>query len=213
MQRYRRAGLSGLAVLLLVAAGRTQVQQEPLAETTEGAGISINCSHPNIKITYFIHWYRQLLGRGPAYLVSSLKDSKELRDPPGRLWVSADRRSSALWLARPRRGDAAVYYCAVGLPREEEPGLQPALEQPGEPEEWWQKAVPSTAQAPGGQALCPENLPERLAFSKGPHLAWKAPIQVPPTGTCLPWKESLSQLCSASAASGSKVPDKRFFRL
>ena len=97
-----------------MAAGRAQVQQEPLAETTEGTGISISCSHPNIQSYDFIHWYRQLPGRGPAFLVSGTKGSKELRDPAGRLSVAADRRSSALWLARPRRGDAAVYYCALG---------------------------------------------------------------------------------------------------
>ncbi|NXW38312.1 TVA4 protein, partial [Phaetusa simplex] len=97
-----------------VALGRAQVLQEPSAETTKGTAISINCSYPN-KMSYdYIHWYHQLQGRGPALLLSTLKDSKELRDPPGRLWVSADRRSSALWLARPRHGDAAVYYCALG---------------------------------------------------------------------------------------------------
>ncbi|NXD74818.1 TVA4 protein, partial [Eolophus roseicapillus] len=74
--------------------------------------ISINCSHTNIGRYEFIHWYRQLPGRSPAFLVSVLQGSKELLDPPGRLSVAADRRSSALWLSRPRRGDAAVYYCA-----------------------------------------------------------------------------------------------------
>ncbi|NXP15100.1 TVAZ2 protein, partial [Thinocorus orbignyianus] len=93
---------------------RAQVQQEPSAETTEGTAISINCSHPNIKITDFVHWYRRLPGRGPIYLVSTIKDSKEVRDPPGRLQVAADRRSSALWLAWPRHRDAAVYHCGVG---------------------------------------------------------------------------------------------------
>ncbi|NXY79339.1 TVA4 protein, partial [Glareola pratincola] len=97
-----------------VAVGRAQVLQEPLEETTEGTAISINCSHSNKKDSDYIYWYRQLPGRGPASLVRILKGSKELQDPPGRLWVSADRRSSALWLARPRRGDAAVYYCALG---------------------------------------------------------------------------------------------------
>ncbi|NXA24528.1 TVA4 protein, partial [Ibidorhyncha struthersii] len=72
------------------------------------------CSHPNIRTPEFIYWYRQLPGRSPAFLVSTLKDSKVVRDPSGRLSVAADRRSSALWLARPRRGDAAVYYCALG---------------------------------------------------------------------------------------------------
>ncbi|KAF1665516.1 T cell receptor alpha variable 4, partial [Aptenodytes patagonicus] len=91
-----------------VAAVRAQVQQEPSAETTEGTGISINCSHPNIQSNEVICWYRQLPGRGPRLLVFSLKQSKELQDPPGRLSVAADRRSSALRLARPRRGDAAV---------------------------------------------------------------------------------------------------------
>ena len=90
------------------------MQQEPSAETTEGTGISISCSHPNIQSYDFILWYRQLLGRSPAFLVSGTKGSQELRDPAGRLSVAADRRSSALWLARPRRGDAAVYYCALG---------------------------------------------------------------------------------------------------
>ncbi|KAM6233662.1 T cell receptor alpha chain MC.7.G5-like [Spheniscus humboldti] len=97
-----------------VAAGRAQVQQEPSAETTEGTGISINCSHPTIQTNDFIYWYRQLPGRGPAFIVSIHKGTKDLQDPPGRLSVAADRRSSALWLSRPRRGDAAVYYCALG---------------------------------------------------------------------------------------------------
>ncbi|NWQ83789.1 TVA4 protein, partial [Columbina picui] len=97
-----------------VATSRAQVQQEPSAETTEGTGISISCSHPNIKTTDFILWYRQLPERGPTLITFSHKGSKALSDPPGRLSVAADRRSSALWLARPRRGDAAVYYCAVG---------------------------------------------------------------------------------------------------
>uniref|UniRef100_A0A8C3JTM0 Ig-like domain-containing protein n=1 Tax=Calidris pygmaea TaxID=425635 RepID=A0A8C3JTM0_9CHAR len=92
-----------------------QVQQEPSAETTEGTTISINCSHPNIKSNEFILWYRQLPGRGPTFLLSAHKGSKELRDPPGWLRVAADGRSSALWLARPRRGDVAVYYCALHL--------------------------------------------------------------------------------------------------
>ncbi|XP_061875869.1 M1-specific T cell receptor alpha chain-like [Colius striatus] len=104
--------LTALLGTLLVAAGRAQVQQEPWAETTEGIAITINCSHPNIKLTEFIHWYRQLPGRAPQWLVSSLRGSQELRSPSGRLWVSADRRSSGLWLSKPRHGDAAVYWCA-----------------------------------------------------------------------------------------------------
>ncbi|NWW98688.1 TVA4 protein, partial [Caloenas nicobarica] len=97
-----------------VTAGRAQVQQEPLAETTEGTEISINCSHPSIQTGDYIYWYRLLPGRGPELLVWGTKGSKALSDPPGRLSVAADRRSSALWLAQPRRRDAAVYYCAVG---------------------------------------------------------------------------------------------------
>ncbi|NXU56817.1 TVA4 protein, partial [Turnix velox] len=96
------------------AAGRAQVQQEPSAETTEGTGISINCSHPDIQSSQLIFWYRQHPSRSPAYMALANKGSKELQDPQGRLWVSADRQSSGLWLARPRRGDAAVYYCALG---------------------------------------------------------------------------------------------------
>uniref|UniRef100_A0A8D0ER69 Ig-like domain-containing protein n=1 Tax=Strix occidentalis caurina TaxID=311401 RepID=A0A8D0ER69_STROC len=96
------------------AGAGAQVQQEPSAETNEGTGVTINCSHPNAKITDYIQWYRQLPGQAPAFLTFTVKGSKELQAPPGRLSVAADRRSSALWLARPRRGDAAVYYCALG---------------------------------------------------------------------------------------------------
>ncbi|XP_040550355.1 uncharacterized protein LOC121112611 [Gallus gallus] len=113
-----------LLIFPAVAVSRAQVQQEPSAETSEGIGINITCSHPNIQTSEYIHWYRQLPGRGPAFLVSAVKGSKEVPDPAGWLSVSADRRSSALWLAQPRLGDAAVYYCAV-YPRGEEPRLRP----------------------------------------------------------------------------------------
>ncbi|POI19542.1 hypothetical protein CIB84_016713 [Bambusicola thoracicus] len=107
-----------------VAVSRAQVQQEPSAETSEGTGINITCSHSNIQLGYSIHWYRQLTGRGPAFLVSAFTGTKKVPDPEGQLSVSADRRSSVLWLYRPRLGDAAVYYCAVD-PREAKPGLRP----------------------------------------------------------------------------------------
>ncbi|OXB57572.1 hypothetical protein ASZ78_002602 [Callipepla squamata] len=129
MRQCRAPGLAGLAAVLLVSVSRAQVQQELSAETSEGAGINITCPHPNIQSDY-IHWYRQFPGRGPAFLVSAVKGSKDMADPPGRLSVSADRRSSALWLARPRLRDAAVYYCAVN-PREAKPGLRPGTNRGG----------------------------------------------------------------------------------
>ncbi|NWR53763.1 TVA4 protein, partial [Regulus satrapa] len=89
------------------AAVRAQVQQEPFLETTEGTNTSIKCSHPNIRTGDFIHFYRQLPGRSPQLLAVTARAPKAVRAPEGRLWVSADRRSSALWLWRPRRGDAA----------------------------------------------------------------------------------------------------------
>ncbi|POI19411.1 hypothetical protein CIB84_016844, partial [Bambusicola thoracicus] len=107
-----------------VAVSRAQVQQESSAETSEGTGINITCSHPNIQSDEYIYWYRQFPGRDLAFLVRAIKGSKEVLDPEGQLSVSADRRSSALWLKQPRLRDAAVYYCAVGT-RGEEPGLRP----------------------------------------------------------------------------------------
>ncbi|NXQ49156.1 TVA4 protein, partial [Catharus fuscescens] len=96
-----------------VAAGRAQVRQDPSLETTEGSGINISCSHPQIQTNEWIHWYRQLPGHSPELVALTAKAAKELPDNAGQLWVSADRRSSSLWLRRPRRGDAAVYYCAL----------------------------------------------------------------------------------------------------
>ncbi|NXG81129.1 TVAZ2 protein, partial [Baryphthengus martii] len=68
-----------------VAAVRAQVQQEPSAETTEDTGITINCSHPNVKGSDYILWYRQLPGQGPELLESILRGSKTLRSPSGQL--------------------------------------------------------------------------------------------------------------------------------
>uniref|UniRef100_A0A8C4P8U9 TVA4 protein n=1 Tax=Dromaius novaehollandiae TaxID=8790 RepID=A0A8C4P8U9_DRONO len=48
---------------LLHPSHKAQVQQEPSAETTEGTGINITCSHPNIRSYEYIYWYRQLPGR------------------------------------------------------------------------------------------------------------------------------------------------------
>ncbi|NXO46640.1 TVAZ2 protein, partial [Locustella ochotensis] len=103
-----------LFLSLTVASGRAQVQQEPFLETSQGSAISINCSHPNIRTGDFIHFFRQLPGRSPELVAITAKASKAARAPEGELRVSADRRWSALWLRRPRRGDAAVYSCALG---------------------------------------------------------------------------------------------------
>jgi len=107
-----------------VAVSRAQVQQEPSAETSEGTGINITCSHPNIQSDEYIHWYRQLPGRAPTFLVTAVKGTKNVPDPAGQVSVSADRRSSVLCLTRPGLAAAAVYYCAV-YPREAKPGLRP----------------------------------------------------------------------------------------
>uniref|UniRef100_A0A669QZX0 Ig-like domain-containing protein n=1 Tax=Phasianus colchicus TaxID=9054 RepID=A0A669QZX0_PHACC len=139
-----------LSVLLVfftaVAVSRAQVQQEPSAETSEGIGINITCSHPNIRSNEDILWYRQLPGRGPAFITRAVKGSKNVPDPEGQVLVSADRRSSALWLARPRLGDAAVYYCAL-VARGFEPGLRPGTNRFGR----GGGTVPS---GPAGGAAC-----------------------------------------------------------
>uniref|UniRef100_A0A8C3Y3B5 Ig-like domain-containing protein n=1 Tax=Catharus ustulatus TaxID=91951 RepID=A0A8C3Y3B5_CATUS len=90
---------------------RSPSTQEPSLETTEGTGINISCSHPKIQTYELIYWYRQLPGRRPELLGSIQKDFKEL---PAILWVSADRRSSAvLKVEEVQVSDSALYLCAV----------------------------------------------------------------------------------------------------
>ncbi|XP_056368129.1 uncharacterized protein LOC130264136 [Oenanthe melanoleuca] len=113
MRRCRGAGLAALAALLLVASGRARVQQDPFLETTEGTGIRINCSHPSIQMLELIYFYRQLPDQSLELLTYAAGTSKDVPAIAAKLSVSADRRWSALWLGRPRRGDAAVYYCAI----------------------------------------------------------------------------------------------------
>ncbi|NWT94606.1 TVAZ2 protein, partial [Urocynchramus pylzowi] len=97
-----------------VAVARAQVQQEPSLETTEGTGINITCSHSNKRSGDYIHFYRQLPGQSPEFLALTARGSKDVPAIAGQLSVSEDGRWSALWLGWPRRGDAAVYYCALG---------------------------------------------------------------------------------------------------
>ncbi|NWI48593.1 TVA4 protein, partial [Picathartes gymnocephalus] len=78
-------------VSLAVAAVRAQIEQEARLETTEGTGINIKCSHPNMRTGDFIHFYRQLPGRSPELVAVTAKTSVEVKAPEGRLWVSADR--------------------------------------------------------------------------------------------------------------------------
>ncbi|XP_056367737.1 uncharacterized protein LOC130263904 [Oenanthe melanoleuca] len=94
-----------------LASGRAQVHQEPFLETTEGTGIAINCSHPSKRSGDYINFYRHLPGQSPEFLIYTTGTSKDVPAIAGKLWVSEDGRWSALW---PRRGDAAVYYCALG---------------------------------------------------------------------------------------------------
>ncbi|XP_032934576.1 uncharacterized protein LOC117006311 [Catharus ustulatus] len=115
---------------LLVASGRAQVLQEPFLETTEGIGINISCSHPSKLSGDYIHFYRQLPGQSPELLALAARNSKDVPDIAGKLSVSADGQSNALWLGQPRRRDAAVYYCAL-VARAEEPGLRPGTNRGG----------------------------------------------------------------------------------
>ncbi|XP_059725041.1 LOW QUALITY PROTEIN: uncharacterized protein LOC132339003 [Haemorhous mexicanus] len=153
MRRCRGAGLAALAALLLVAVARAQVQQEPFLETTEGSGINITCSHGKIGTNDWIQWYRLLPGRAPELIAVAARGSKDVPAIAGRLSVSADRRSSALWLAGPRRGDAAVYYCALGA-RPEQPGLRPGTNRRGRGQ---QGALP--LRPPPSRAAAPQLLP------------------------------------------------------
>ncbi|NWR26459.1 TVAZ2 protein, partial [Emberiza fucata] len=96
------------------ASGRAQVEQEPFLETTEGASINITCSHTKKVSADYIHFYRQLPGRAPEFLALTARGSKSLPGNAGSLSVMDDGRSSSLRLDVARRGDAAVYYCALG---------------------------------------------------------------------------------------------------
>ncbi|XP_064255668.1 immunoglobulin iota chain-like [Passer domesticus] len=130
MRRARGAALPALAALIIVATGRAQVQQEPFLETTEGTGINITCSHPKKVLGESIHFYRHVPGKSPEFLALTARGTKDVPAIAGQVTVSQDGGSSALWLGRPRRGDAAVYYCALG-PRAEEPGLRPGTNRRG----------------------------------------------------------------------------------
>ncbi|NXR84659.1 TVA4 protein, partial [Pycnonotus jocosus] len=72
---------------MTVVVTRAQVQQEPSRETTEGSSINISCSHPEIQTNDYIHWYRQLPGRAPEFIVSAFKGLKELPEIGGQLSV------------------------------------------------------------------------------------------------------------------------------
>ncbi|XP_038019238.1 LOW QUALITY PROTEIN: uncharacterized protein LOC119712268 [Motacilla alba alba] len=189
MRRARAAGLPALAALLLVAAARAQVEQEPFLETTEGTGISIKCSHANIRMGNFIHFYRQLPGQSPELVAVTAKASKEVRAPEGRLTVPVDRRSSAQWLAVPRRGDAAVYYCALGA-RAEEPGLRPGTNRRGRGRAGPAGAAPLPADAArrGTDRAAPGTRATPIGNHHGPRTRPGLLPETPPSTRMLPCK-------------------------
>ncbi|NXE71173.1 TVAZ2 protein, partial [Calcarius ornatus] len=83
-------------------------------ETTEGTGITITCSHSHKLKGEYIHFYRHLPGRAPELFAVISRGFQSMPGSAVYLSVSKDGSSSSLWLAGPRRGDAAVYYCALG---------------------------------------------------------------------------------------------------
>ena len=120
-----------------------------------------------------MQWYRQLPGQGLAFVVSVFKGSKELPDPTGRLSVSKDRRSSVLWLVRPRLGDAAVDYCGL-VARGEEPGLRPGTNRFG----WGGGTVPNGPQetlpaGPPNSIVTRVHLPEFSAVCHNLPFCWQ----------------------------------------
>ncbi|NWV44032.1 TVA4 protein, partial [Grantiella picta] len=91
-----------------VAADTDGVQQSPWKETIEGTGVNLTCLHPKITADA-THWYRQFPDQPPQLVATAVRGTKPVLDGAGHLWVSSDRKSSALYLSRPRRGDSAVY--------------------------------------------------------------------------------------------------------
>ncbi|XP_032934567.1 uncharacterized protein LOC117006303 [Catharus ustulatus] len=170
---------------LLVAVARAQVQQEPSLETTEGTGVNISCSHSNIGTGDTIAWYRQLPEKGPVFLGRVHKGLRELPDIAGQLWVSADRRSSSLWLRRPRRGDAAVYYCAL-VARAEEPGLRPGTNRGGRgPQGPGAQRRPRPAGGAAAPPAGPQAAPQLLQCPEPAHSDSAQPATAPTHG-CQP---------------------------
>ncbi|NXD18664.1 TVA4 protein, partial [Nothocercus nigrocapillus] len=100
-------------LFLAVAVGRAQVQQEPLAEASEGTSINITCSHLDVTANS-VQWYQQRPHQPPQLIARGFGSGEQaVPEPAGTLLIAADRRSSVLRLSRPRWRDAAVYYCAV----------------------------------------------------------------------------------------------------
>ncbi|XP_066061106.1 atherin-like [Chamaea fasciata] len=209
MRRGRGAGLAALAAVLLVASGRAQVQQEPFLETTEGTAISINCSHPKKQLGDYIHFYRQLPGREPEFLALTARSSKKVPAIAGQLSVSEDGRWSWLLLGRPGRGDAAVYYCALG-PRAEEPGLRPGTNRRGRGRagpgaQRRPRPAGGAAAPPAGPRAAPQLLPLPRArphrHRTAPHGPAHTPDSPPPALTHSP-RTARHRLAPSPASAG-----------
>ena len=87
--------------------------------------------------------------------------------------VLADRRSSTVWLDRPRLGNAAVEYCAL-VARGEEPGLRPGTNRFG----WGGGTVPNGPQetlpaGPSNSIVARVHLPEFSAVCHNLPFCWQ----------------------------------------
>ncbi|ELK08679.1 hypothetical protein PAL_GLEAN10000332 [Pteropus alecto] len=91
--------------------GDAKSTQPDVVESTEEEPVHLPCNHPTISGTEYIHWYRQIPGQGPEYVIQGLKGN--VSHGMTSLIIATDRKSSTLILAQVTLRDSAAYYCIL----------------------------------------------------------------------------------------------------
>ncbi|OCU01457.1 hypothetical protein XELAEV_18007248mg [Xenopus laevis] len=89
---------------------QANVIQPTMEEVFAGANLTLQCKHPSITTSDYIHWYKQTPDQQPKFLIRALKDTtSDLLT----IIFSKDRKSSELHIQNVKAEESGVYLCAV----------------------------------------------------------------------------------------------------
>ncbi|XP_006883360.1 PREDICTED: uncharacterized protein LOC102852047 [Elephantulus edwardii] len=80
-------------------------------DSIEGKTVNLPCNHSTISGNEYIYWYRQILHRGPEYVIHGLNGN--VTNQMAFLIIPTGRKSSTLILPHVTVRDTAMYYCIV----------------------------------------------------------------------------------------------------
>ncbi|ELK08678.1 hypothetical protein PAL_GLEAN10000331 [Pteropus alecto] len=91
--------------------GDAKSTQPDAVESSEEEPVLLPYNQPTISEGEYIHWYRQIPGQSPEFVIHGLKGN--VSHGMTSLIITTDGKSSTLILTQVTLRDSAVYYCIL----------------------------------------------------------------------------------------------------